>query len=88
MTTFSLKKLLNCLVRDSKNHPDLMEMFREALKSEYDKKKNASIDFISDNIEINGHEWKYWFIADVWALTKNCRIEQRWSSEEISEILI
>lgn len=87
MTAFALKKILNCLVRDSKNHPDLTEMFREALKSEYNK-KNASIDFVADSINLNGPNWKYWFIADVWRINENCRIEQHWSSEELAEILI
>lgn len=86
MTSFSLKKILNCLVRDTKNHEDLTEMFREALKNEYNK-KNSTIEFITDNIIITGPEWKYWFVANVWGVTDNSEIEQRWNSAELAEIL-
>lgn len=86
MTAFALKKILNCLVRDSKNHPDLAEMFREALKELYEY-RNKTIDIVSDNIIISGPDWYYRFIADVWSPTENYQIEENWSSRELAEIL-
>lgn len=86
MTTFSIKKILNCLVRDTKNHEDLTEMFREALKELYEY-RNKTIDIVSDNIIISGPDWYYWFIADVWSPTENYQIEENWSSRELAEII-
>ena len=86
MTTFSIKKILNCLVRDTKNHEDLTEMFRESLKELYES-RNKTIDIVADNIILNGPDWHYWFYAQVWAPTENYQIEENWSSRELAEII-
>lgn len=88
MTSFSLKKILNCLVRDSKNHPDLAEMFSEALKVSYEQKM-CTLDIIADNIEISGPEWNYWFYAKLTLPNKlENFIEVKTNGKELAEVLV
>lgn len=54
MTKFTLKKILNCLIRDAKNHDDLKDMFQEAIGKE----------IMWSKISIDGPDWYYEFEDD------------------------
>ena len=54
MTKFTLKKILNCLIRDTKNHDDLKDMFQEAIGKE----------IMWSKINIDGPKWYYEYEDD------------------------